>query len=658
GPQPLAAADLPAAVNPLDLASSFIVNMLEVPGEAQIMIRVRIAELKRSELKRMGINLSRLINDGRHFVSSTMGGSPSTLTGIFENGEATFLLNALAANGVARILSEPTLTVVSGHSASFLSGNEFAVPTVVGVDGVAGQTTTFRGYGTSMIVVPTVIDRDLIRMRIVPEFSALDGTSVGDIPGLISKRVQTTVELREGQTIAIAGLISHQMSSEVSRIPWISEIPWVGPHLFAAKRATLDETELLVLVTPEIVRPMDPEEVPPVPGYEITYPHDDLLFKHAIPEGPPDTQYYQVPPYNGMDPILGIPVPFGNYNPAPATPLYSPLPTDPYGHDPYSPRNRPEGAPPRSMPQPPPRPLPPEPALQEPLPVPGGGHSFDGEPTAPTVIPQRESSQPGDPLSGGPAAEGSQWTTNLREAPDALSPAGEIPQHSAELREIHAPPPAMDIPPLAGGMSPMGTFSDAARVEDPAARMQDPRAAQISGGAEMTGLPIDRAPTTLPHGYRPPLLLGPPSHDSSYDAAPHAGYGFNSQQPPSVQPSATSQPPLNDRPIRDWGAYDPGGLVAPPNARQMPAPPAGQPMEWEGRGDSAVPATPQPGVLPPDRGWSTGRRQATAEESGILPAGYDRNRHLPPRPATELRRQQPQTKFRMYSPSLGGGTNR
>jgi pilus assembly protein CpaC len=350
GPQPpapvaggLAYNDFFASDFALNQFSSLIVNMLEVPGESQVMLRVRIAELSRSQLRQMGIDLNTIFNNGRNFISSTVGGSPSTLTGVFEQGEVSVFLNWLEGNGVAKVLAEPTLTVLSGHAASFLSGAEFAVPTIVGVGGAAGQTTTFRGFGTSIIVTPTVIDRDLIRMRIVPEFSeANQSLSVGGIPGLNSRRVQTTVELREGQTIAIAGLISSQTSTEVTRIPFLGELPCVGHWLFSAKRSSLDETELLVLVTPEIVRPMDADEVPPVPGYEVTPPNRFELYHYNMTAGIPDTRVYQVAPL-GSDTNHGIEVPYRLYNPAPAAAIYSPEPTGTYGgfgqtYDTYGPQ--------------------------------------------------------------------------------------------------------------------------------------------------------------------------------------------------------------------------------------------------------------------------------------------------------------------------------
>jgi pilus assembly protein CpaC len=333
-PQPAAtAAGLQAQVlNPFDLASTFIVNMLEIPGEFQVQLRVRIAELNRSQLRRAGIDFEYLINNGRHAVAYGLGGTPATMAGVFEDGEISLLVNALASNGTAKILAEPVLTVLSGHTASFLSGGEFAVPTIVGIGGAQGQQTTFRGFGTSLLVTPIVLDKDLVRMTIVPEFSQINSdNSVGDIPGVDTRRTQTTVELREGQTIVIAGLISNQTSTEITRLPFLSELPYVGSRLFSAKRASQDQTELLILVSPELVRPMDADQVPPVPGFEVTHPNDWELCHAAMSEGVPDTGVYQLAPY-GTGSSYGINVGYTIYEPSPASPLYSPVPTNPYGY--------------------------------------------------------------------------------------------------------------------------------------------------------------------------------------------------------------------------------------------------------------------------------------------------------------------------------------
>lgn len=149
-----------------------------------------------------------------------------------------------------------------------------------------------------MVVTPTVMDRDLIRLQIVPEFSAIDGAnSVNGIPGTTVKRVQTTVELREGQTLALGGLISRQTTTTVSRIPLLGDLPFVGSRLFQSKNSREDEVELLVLVTPEIVRPMEPDEVPPLPNYYITHPNDQDLYKYGRSEGNPDTTVYKTQPF-------------------------------------------------------------------------------------------------------------------------------------------------------------------------------------------------------------------------------------------------------------------------------------------------------------------------------------------------------------------------
>ena len=274
-----------------------IVNMLEVPGEYNIKMRVVIAEVSRNQLRDLGIDWNTLFNNGRHSVGVALGGaSGTTLSGIFENGEINVLVKWLATNGTVTLLAEPTIVCMSGHSASLLAGGEFAVPTIIGLGG--GQNTSFRGVGTSMVVTPTVIDHDLIRLQIVPEFSAIDAnSSVNGIPGTTVKRVQTTVELREGQTLAIGGLISRQMSTQINRIPLLGDIPYIGSRLFHSKKSSEDEVELLVLVTPEIVRAMEPDEVPPLPNYYITHPNDHDLYKYARSEGNPDTNVYQVRPF-------------------------------------------------------------------------------------------------------------------------------------------------------------------------------------------------------------------------------------------------------------------------------------------------------------------------------------------------------------------------
>ncbi|MCR9200763.1 MAG: pilus assembly protein N-terminal domain-containing protein [Planctomycetaceae bacterium] len=265
-----------------------VVNLLEVPGEFNVRMRVIIAEVSRTQLRDMGHSLNVTFNSASQGVGASIGGpTQCSLSGIFNRGELSAFVRWLKTNKSVTLLAEPTIVCMSGHSASLLAGGEFAVPTVLGLDG--GQTTSFRGVGTSMLVTPTVTERDLIRLKIEPEFSALDGTHVNGVPGTSVKRVHTTVELREGQTLALAGLISRRTQAEVSRPPLLSRIPLIGRAL-QNKRASEEEVELLVLVTPEIVRGMEPDEVPPLPGDFITQPSDHDLFYYGRTEGPPDSQ--------------------------------------------------------------------------------------------------------------------------------------------------------------------------------------------------------------------------------------------------------------------------------------------------------------------------------------------------------------------------------
>jgi pilus assembly protein CpaC len=294
----------------------FIVNLLEVPGNHQIMIHVTVAELSRGQLRTLGVDLDGLVNNGRHFLSSSLGGAGGALTGVFENGEVNLLINWLAGNRTAKILASPTLTVLSGHSASFLSGGEFPVPTIVGVGGAQGTSTSFRGYGTSLLVRPEVIDKDYIKMNITPEYSQISASGgSGGVPGLDSRRVTTTVKLREGQTIVLAGLFGMTMTTEVNRIPFLGELPVIGPALFNSKNADQGENELLITVTPELVHPMEADEVPPYPGFYVTAPNDIELYAYAKTEGYPDQGVYQLNPF-GWGPGYATEIGYRPFNPA------------------------------------------------------------------------------------------------------------------------------------------------------------------------------------------------------------------------------------------------------------------------------------------------------------------------------------------------------
>ncbi|MDA0834263.1 MAG: pilus assembly protein N-terminal domain-containing protein [Planctomycetota bacterium] len=286
--QTTAADPFPDAV---ELPEATLVDMLRVPGEKQVMLKVRIAELKRSASRDLGVNFDFTVGDFA-FASAMTTGSNMLLRGIFDEDKFNLFLNAVATNGYGKILAEPNLVTLSGVPAYFISGGQFAVPTVVGVGGAQAATTSFKGYGTQLAFTPTVLDKDRIRLQVNPTFSTLNkANSVGGVFGLDTRAVSTTVDLREGQVFAIAGLIQEQQAGELSRVPFLGDLPLVKV-LFQSKAVSRDETELLVLVSPEIVHAMEPETAPTIlPGMEVTEPDDREFYVHGQIEGLPDMHH-------------------------------------------------------------------------------------------------------------------------------------------------------------------------------------------------------------------------------------------------------------------------------------------------------------------------------------------------------------------------------
>lgn len=264
-----------------DRDADVFINLLHVPGEQQVMLKVRVAELVRHSNRSAGTSLSALVRSLN--VTSSLTGSGS-LSVILDDGDVEFFLNAVATHGYGKILAEPTLVTISGKPAEFLAGGEFAVPTTVGVGGVGAATTSFRGFGTELSFTPTVLDKDLVRLQVSPSFSTLNSdATVGGIPGLNRRSVDTTVDLREGQWLAIAGLIQEEQGGQRSKIPYLGNLPWLG-HLFSTQQTSRFETELVVLVSPELVHPLEREQVPLfLPGMEVTDPTNaDFYARHLI----------------------------------------------------------------------------------------------------------------------------------------------------------------------------------------------------------------------------------------------------------------------------------------------------------------------------------------------------------------------------------------
>ncbi|HUE71672.1 MAG TPA: pilus assembly protein N-terminal domain-containing protein [Pirellulaceae bacterium] len=274
-----------------------IVNMLRVPGVQQVALRVKIAELNRSAARNFGIDFKGTINinDSSRIILNSLssvgsGETPPILFNV-DGDDISIGLNALQQHGVVKLLSEPTLVTMSGRPATFLAGGEFAVPTVVGSAGLNAVTTDFRAFGAIISFLPTVVDKDRIRLEVAPEFSEINnnlstgGASTGSIPSLNVRAATTTVEMREGQTLAIAGLLQDSMTANNA-----GDLPFLQ-RIIGRRGVTRNENELIILVTPELVHPMEPEEVPPLPGFDVTEPTNTQFYLHGDLEGNPTMDY-------------------------------------------------------------------------------------------------------------------------------------------------------------------------------------------------------------------------------------------------------------------------------------------------------------------------------------------------------------------------------
>jgi pilus assembly protein CpaC len=178
------------------------------------------------------------------------------------------VIKALEQKGLFQSLAEPNLIAYNGQEASFLAGGEFPVPVVQGAGLTATVTILFKEFGVKLNFRPTIAG-DVIRLKVKPEVSSLDfnnGITLEGfrIPALITRRAETDLELRDGQSFVMAGLLNNLTQNDTANIPFLSKIPIIG-YLFKSKADRMERTELMVLVTPRLVRPLDPDEVPPLP---------------------------------------------------------------------------------------------------------------------------------------------------------------------------------------------------------------------------------------------------------------------------------------------------------------------------------------------------------------------------------------------------------
>jgi pilus assembly protein CpaC len=333
------APDGPTVDKAVTMAKQFgpdVINAVQVTSPQQVMLEVRFVEANRTAGRDLGMqwnvfgsrNLANvgsrtaanqlpITNTGNgtdlfHQPGVTAGGknvgenaltiSPVTVAGVLSGGapfgvmvskmlmggmEIDMIINALEQKGVARSLAEPNLVALSGDTASFLAGGEFPVP----VPGALGQVTIdYKRYGVGLAFTPTVLNGGLINLKIEPEVSQLDTshpvTVAGlSIPPLIVRRASTTVELRDGQSFVIGGLLQSNGKNAIEQLPWLGDVPVLGA-LFRSTSYQKDETDLAIIVTPRLVRPARPSDVIKTPLDSTLPPNDVDLFLMGKTEVP------------------------------------------------------------------------------------------------------------------------------------------------------------------------------------------------------------------------------------------------------------------------------------------------------------------------------------------------------------------------------------
>ena len=307
-----------------------LINNLKVSGAQQVNLRVRVAEVDRAVTKELGFNWESLVSagsftfgltTGRQFLTNPIGSplfgntiirapSPNNVTAVpgalFGNlatnrASVSGLIDALADQGLVTILAEPNLTTVSGQPASFLAGGEFPIPVSQSGNSAGAITIEFKQFGVSLDFVPTVLSNDHISIKVRPEVSQLSqqgaiNTNGVTVPALTVRRAQTTVELGSGDSFAIAGLIQNNSVQDLSKFPGLGDVPVIGP-LFRSQSFQRNESELVIIVTPYVVRPAGATAMrAPTDGFQPASDLEQIFLQH----------FNAISPAGAADSAIGI----------------------------------------------------------------------------------------------------------------------------------------------------------------------------------------------------------------------------------------------------------------------------------------------------------------------------------------------------------------
>ena len=282
-----------------------VTNLMSVDGSQQVLLKVRFVEVSRSVMKELGLNFDLFSGDFSITSGDTFLTNPAALAGtgaftLASNAFASGLLSgtvggaglrllfeALESKGVAKTLAEPNLIALSGDTASFLAGGEFPIEVAQSgatATGTAAITIEFKEFGVSLSFTPTVLAGGLINLVVSPEVSALDfSVARNGVPGLTTRRAKTTVELRDGQAFAIAGLLQEDFQDAVRQMPVLGDIPVLGA-LLRSSQFQRKETELVIIVEPRLVKPA-PAGSLATPADNFVPPSETDLWLYGRTEG-------------------------------------------------------------------------------------------------------------------------------------------------------------------------------------------------------------------------------------------------------------------------------------------------------------------------------------------------------------------------------------
>ncbi|WP_024302869.1 type II and III secretion system protein family protein [Pseudogulbenkiania sp. MAI-1] len=265
------------------VGKSKVINMLSVDAPQQVLLEVKIAEISKKLLDKLGVNISGILNHGgwTYAWDSLFANDPlgkAIISGVNDSLTRAFQIDAQHDDGLLKILAEPNLMAISGQEGSFLAGGKIFIPVAQSnsTNGATTITLEEKEFGVALRFTPTVLDGDRINLKVAPEVSELNPEGVGIsaigvagksiLPSFTTRRAATTVQLRDGQSFAIGGLIKNNVTTNISAFPFLGEIPILGA-LFRSSSFQTDKSELVFVVTPRLVKPLPPDYKLPTDNY-------------------------------------------------------------------------------------------------------------------------------------------------------------------------------------------------------------------------------------------------------------------------------------------------------------------------------------------------------------------------------------------------------